>query len=516
MQIFISHSSVDAKAAANICELLERSGNKCFIAPRDIRSGREYAEELINGIDRSTAMILLMSENANHSPHVLREVERAVSKSIPILVYKLEDVSLTKSMEYFLMTHQWINAKSSENYIDILRFVDDLKTQDIPGDAAYMTEVHAADAAYMAEKHAADAAYMAEKHAADAAYMAENPAGDVASMTKAHAANTASMAKEHAGTHIGEHASQSDRASSESLVSRKSSKTMILSAAVLLFALLCAAGIFTAIHNVCNSIASTVAVGDTVTFGSYNGDPIEWRVLKLSENRKQAVLVSAQVLTMKAYDAAESGKYNWYDSVDYWSQDSEADTDMTLQTMVRGNNIWSSSNIRTWLNCADEIVTYTDQAPHATAMAEHKNGYQNEAGFLCGFTDEELAAIVETENITKSNPLYDADTVTTMDRIYLLSLDELQWFDDAKISKFALPTQAAVEQDESLWYLLDYNEFNIKECSWWLREPVEGTASKCYLVGNGYTEELLRQENVGLEGFGIRPALTVDLRKVNF
>ena len=73
MQIFISHSSVDAKAAANICELLERSGNKCFIAPRDIRSGREYAEELINGIDRSTAMILLMSENANHSPHVLRD-----------------------------------------------------------------------------------------------------------------------------------------------------------------------------------------------------------------------------------------------------------------------------------------------------------------------------------------------------------------------------------------------------------------------------------------------------------
>ena len=125
MQIFISHSSADAEAAANICETLERHGSKCFIAPRDIRSGREYAEELLDGIDLSSAMILLMSENANHSPHVLREVERAVSKGIPILVYKLEDVTLTKSMEYFLMTHQWINARSDDSFVDILRFADD-------------------------------------------------------------------------------------------------------------------------------------------------------------------------------------------------------------------------------------------------------------------------------------------------------------------------------------------------------------------------------------------------------
>ena len=149
-------------------------------------------------------------------------------------------------------------------------------------------------------------------------------------------------------------------------------------------------------------------------------------------------------------------------------------------------------------------------------MAERKNGYQNEAGFLHGFTEEELAAIVAVDNTTQSNPLYDADTVTTTDRIYLLSLEELSWFDDAGISKFALPTQAAVEQDESGWYLLDYNDFHIEECSWWLREPVEGTSSKCYLVGNGYTDQLLRQENAGLEGFGIRPALTVDLRKADF
>ena len=52
--------------------------------------------------------------------------------------------------------------------------------------------------------------------------------------------------------------------------------------------------------------------------------------------------------------------------------------------------------------------------------------------------------------------------------------------------------------------------------SWWLREPVAEASSLCYLVDNGYTENVIRQENAGLEGFGVRPALTVDLRRVTF
>lgn len=461
MQIFISHSSQNAEDAARICEILEQNGSKCFIAPRDIRSGHPYAEELIDGIDHSSAVILLMSEGANHSPHVLREVERAVSKSIPILVYKLEEVVLSKAMEYYLMTHQWVNAVSDENCVRVLQFVEDLE-RDAVGSAA-------------------------------------QPTDDFCKNTRLTNPDTPQNVVKNLP------ATTKDR-----------KKHMPLAIALLtaLCVILCSA--FFLVNYLRNQSVPTVALGDTVTFGTYLDEPIKWRVLKLSDDNRQAVLIAADVLTMKAYDAAEGGKYNWYDSTNYWSRESAADTDLSLQVLVRGSNIWSSSNIRTWLNCADEVVDYADQAPLASAMAERKNGYQNEAGFLHGFTEEELSAIVAVENTTQSNPLFDADTVTTTDRVYLLSLEELQWFDDARISKFALPTQAAVEQDESNWYLLDYNDFHIEECAWWLREPVAGTSSKCYLVGNGYTEELLRQENVGLEGFGIRPALTVDLRKVNF
>lgn len=127
MYVFISHSSSDAARAQNICELLENGGHQCFIAPRDIRSGKEYAEELILGIERSDIIVLLMSNAANRSPHVLREVEHAASSGIPIMVYKLEEVELTKSMEYFLLTNQWVNQNPEEGIRKILKCVNDMQ-----------------------------------------------------------------------------------------------------------------------------------------------------------------------------------------------------------------------------------------------------------------------------------------------------------------------------------------------------------------------------------------------------
>lgn len=124
--VFISHSSKDGEVATELCGFLEDNGKKCFIAPRDIRYGHEYAEEIVNGIDNSETMVLMLSNNSNKSPHVLREVERAVSKSIPIIIYKLEEVELSKSMEYFLMTHQWANVKAKDGFKNILEFVNEI------------------------------------------------------------------------------------------------------------------------------------------------------------------------------------------------------------------------------------------------------------------------------------------------------------------------------------------------------------------------------------------------------
>ncbi len=110
---FISHSSVEARTAELICQYLENKELKCWIAPRNIDYGKDYASQIMYGIEHSKLIILLLSENSNQSEQVLREVERAASKCIPILVIELERVrKLSKSLEYFISQRQWLSCHS--------------------------------------------------------------------------------------------------------------------------------------------------------------------------------------------------------------------------------------------------------------------------------------------------------------------------------------------------------------------------------------------------------------------
>ena len=107
---FISYSSKDKTAADAACAVLERTGVRCWIAPRDIRPGVEYGAAIIDAIERCRVMVLIFSSNANESRQIHREIERVVSKGIPIVPVRIEDVVPTKSMEYFLGAIHWLDA----------------------------------------------------------------------------------------------------------------------------------------------------------------------------------------------------------------------------------------------------------------------------------------------------------------------------------------------------------------------------------------------------------------------
>ena len=57
--VFISYSSKDKIAADTVCAGLETASIRCWIAPRDIRAGTEYAEGIIDGIDSCRIMVLI-------------------------------------------------------------------------------------------------------------------------------------------------------------------------------------------------------------------------------------------------------------------------------------------------------------------------------------------------------------------------------------------------------------------------------------------------------------------------
>lgn len=434
LHIFLSHSSADAKLAGEVCRILEKDGHSCFIAPRDIRSGHEYAEELIDGIDNSDVMLLLLSKQANSSPHVLREVERAVSKNKPIIVYKLGNFELSKSMEYFLMTHQWLDSHADKNYNAILKCINEF-------------------------------------------------AGDT---------------KEEA---------------------KPSRVKPIIPIAVIIFAIVLAAVIVMRVRTAGSpsnaatlpdygtqrpvySESAEVHLGDTLTFGTYNGEPVDWRVIHISDDLASAVVISDKILTMKSFDAAEGGEYNYYDGVNYWrTRTSELSEE--LQRLIRGDNRWELSNIRTWLNSAKEMVKYSDFPPTVKAMSMHNNSYDTESGFLHGFTDEELSFILTVQHTTGGS--------ITEDKVYLLSEDELKWLYDADVTVHAEPTLAAVAHDESGWYSSNLDAYKTKDHFWWLRDADTSDSCSVRLVNISYGSDSIISDFAGLEGYGIRPAMTIDL-----
>jgi hypothetical protein len=111
--VFISHSSEDASIARDICKILEKSGINCWIAPRDVRPGFNYDEEILEGINTTKSMVIVLSEHSNESVFVKREVERAITYRKEIYTIRIQDIKPSKKLEFFLSTVHWIDAFSS-------------------------------------------------------------------------------------------------------------------------------------------------------------------------------------------------------------------------------------------------------------------------------------------------------------------------------------------------------------------------------------------------------------------
>ena len=110
--VFISYSSVDKTAGKTVCSILEQNGISCWIAPRDITPGLDFAEAIIDGIKSSKLFILVYSSNSNNSKQVIREVDRAVHNGLPVINLRFEDVPLSKQLEYYLSSVHWLDAST--------------------------------------------------------------------------------------------------------------------------------------------------------------------------------------------------------------------------------------------------------------------------------------------------------------------------------------------------------------------------------------------------------------------
>jgi TolB-like protein len=108
--VFISYASQDAALADAVVAALEGQGLKCWIAPRDVTPGEFYADAIVGAINAARILVLVLTESAVASPHVLREIERASAKRHPVVSFRIDAASLPPGLEYFLSASHWLDA----------------------------------------------------------------------------------------------------------------------------------------------------------------------------------------------------------------------------------------------------------------------------------------------------------------------------------------------------------------------------------------------------------------------
>jgi len=145
--VFISYSNKDKNVADAVCSTLENNGILCWIAPRDITPGAPFAEAIIDGIKGSRIFVLIFSSNSNQSNQVIKEVDRAVHHCLAIIPFRLEDIPMSKQLEYYVSNVHWLDALSQPLEIHIVKLcrviqklltIDKFETDDIK--EAFRTE----------------------------------------------------------------------------------------------------------------------------------------------------------------------------------------------------------------------------------------------------------------------------------------------------------------------------------------------------------------------------------------
>jgi len=233
--------------------------------------------------------------------------------------------------------------------------------------------------------------------------------------------------------------------------------------------------------------AERVNPGAYVEFGTYNEEPILWRVIDQDEEGN-SLLYSNKILMLKAFDAK-----------------GDAHSDSTRQDS--GSNNWKESTLRQWLNSSEARINWTKNEPNYRNVYQGWNPYHEEAGFLheSNFTKEERKAIKSSTITTKSHLIEGGESYTTEDQVFLLSKEE---YNNYKLNLLgeSQPTSKAVENSS----FVDSNLNPDKNWSKFLRTKDSGTnPSALYSVG--ITGNVSGGTYAYRGSIGVAPALWLNL-----
>jgi formylglycine-generating enzyme required for sulfatase activity len=123
-QVFISYASTDKPIADGVCGALENAGISCWIAPRNIQPGMDYPTALVDAIHGARVLLLILTESAAASPHVLSEVGHAFNDKKRIIPFRIALKTLPEDLEYFLSLTQWLDAPEGCTEQNLKRLIE--------------------------------------------------------------------------------------------------------------------------------------------------------------------------------------------------------------------------------------------------------------------------------------------------------------------------------------------------------------------------------------------------------
>lgn len=241
-------------------------------------------------------------------------------------------------------------------------------------------------------------------------------------------------------------------------------------------------------------------VKDTST--TYYGVPIIWEIGDKNHAGYPAnsvTLVAANILKLACFDAKESGN-----------------SDNNRRNY--GNNRYSLSNLRQWLNKAGspwyQAQHGADAAPTNANVWSNYNEYDDEAGFLTGFSAQMLAAILNTTLTVAKASVDGGGSETVTDRVFLLSKAEVGLGAENGVSEgstLAMFSDNASRQCRPTAQAVSNSEYKTSSLSasqpwwYWLRSS---NASNSYDVRVVYSDGALRNSDA-YGDIGVRPALNL-------
>ena len=128
IDLFISKSSSDDELAMSLYDIFRKNGIRCWIDKNSLHTpgGDEYAADIFDAISNSKALLLILSSHSNRSQHCQNEVTTACDRKKKVFVFQIEEVSLDKTLEYYLNHNDWVkdlDIKKTGNYEKIVRAV---------------------------------------------------------------------------------------------------------------------------------------------------------------------------------------------------------------------------------------------------------------------------------------------------------------------------------------------------------------------------------------------------------